>query len=607
MTHRATLAALALSLACAGGSRGPKTPPVGELEAHRRAFAEMVARAWDDYLRFNPELATMIGDARFDDRWSDFSAKGQAERRQMQEGWLERFRDFDPRGLSEQAALTRDLVVRELGLELEEDRYELWKMPVTQQMGPHLMAPQIPVAARFKTVKDYDNWIARLRAIPRLLDDTTATMREGLKQGLVPPRFLVEKVGTQASRIAGAPPEESPFAQPLRAMPKDFPPAQAERLRRELLAAVKDAVVPAYQRFGRFVAEEYAPRARPPEGFWSLPRGPEIYAFLARRQTTTDLTPDAIHEIGLREVARIEREMLAIARARGFQDLASFNAAIEKDPAQRPASREAILEAYRGYIAAMKEKLPALFGRLPRAPVEVRAVEAFREKESAGAQYLPPAEDGSRPGIVQVNTGEHEKRKLLTVESTAYHEGVPGHHLQIAIAQEHGELPPLRRYLFFTAFVEGWALYAERLGKEVGLYQDPLSDYGRLQDEMLRAIRLVVDTGLHAKRWTREQVVAYFKAHSALDQPDIESETDRYIANPGQALAYMIGQLQILSLRDRARTALGARFDVRRFHDALLSGGALPLDVLAKRMDAFVADEQKQPAGGGASAGAAAR
>ena len=346
-------------------------------------------------------------------------------------------------------------------------------------------------------------------------------------------------------------------------------------------------------KFARFVKEEYAPKGRLEPGMWSLPDGNARYAAQVKRLTTTDKTPEEIHRIGLQQVAELERQMMVIAKKQGFTDLKAFNASIEKNPKLHYQSREQILELYRKYIAGMKPKLPELFGRLPKADVEVDAVETFREKEASGAQYNQGAKDGSRPGRVMVNTSEPEKRQFISTESTAYHEGVPGHHLQISIAQELDELPPIRQQTNYGAYVEGWALYSERLGKEVGFYQDPYSDYGRLQDEMLRAIRLVVDTGFHAKKWTREQVVQFFHDHSATAEVEVQSETDRYIAWPGQALGYKMGQLKILELRERAKKALGSRFDVREFHDQVLGAGALPLDVLEQRIDAWIAGKKK--------------
>jgi uncharacterized protein (DUF885 family) len=326
---------------------------------------------------------------------------------------------------------------------------------------------------------------------------------------------------------------------------------------------------------------------------WSLPDGDARYAAQVKRLTTTDKTPEEIHRIGLEQLADIERQMMVIAKKQGFSDLRSFNASIEKNPKLHFHSREEILDLYRKYIDQMRPKLPQLFGRLPKAQVEVASVETFREKEASGAQYNQGAKDGSRPGRVMVNTSEPEKRSWISTESTAYHEGVPGHHLQISIAQELEDLPPIRQQTNYGAFVEGWALYSERLGKDVGFYQDPYSDYGRLQDEMLRAIRLVVDTGFHYKKWTRDQVVAFFHDHSAVPEVEVQSETDRYIAWPGQALGYKIGQLKILELRERAKKALGARFDIREYHDQVLGAGALPLDVLDQRIDGWIAGKKK--------------
>jgi uncharacterized protein (DUF885 family) len=424
------------------------------------------------------------------------------------------------------------------------------------------------------------------------MDQTVVQMRKGMADGLMPPKFLLEKVVTQAQGIADKKGEGSPFAAPLSKIPASFPDAEKARVREAVLGAIRGSVTPAYVKFSAFVKEEYAPRGRKEPGMWSLPQGAERYANVVERQTTTDLTPEQIHQIGVEQVALIEKDMMAVAKRLGFKDWKALAAAIEKDPKRRFHSREEILAAYRKFIDRMKPQLPKLFGRLPKADLIVMKVEEFREKEASGAQYNQPAQDGSRPGHVMINTSDPESRKTISTESTAYHEGVPGHHLQIAIAQELEGLPPQRQQAFYTAFVEGWALYSERLGKEIGFYEDPYSDFGRLQDEMLRAIRLVVDTGFHSKKWTRQQVVDYFHAHSAIDEVDVQSETDRYISIPGQALAYKVGQLKILELRERAKKTLGAKFDVRKFHDTVLDAGALPLDVLEARVDAWIGAEK---------------
>ena len=407
----------------------------------------------------------------------------------------------------------------------------------------------------------------------------------------MPPKFLLEKVTSQTRGIIAEGAEKSPFAQPLAKMPKEFSEADQKRLREEMLAVISNAVVPAYNKFADYVEKEYAPKGRTDVGVWALPDGVARYARQVRLSTTTNMTPEEIHQLGLREVARIEGEMLTVAKKLGYSDLKTFNAAVKEDKKLKAKSREEILDLYRKYIAQMETKLPQLFGRLPKAKLIVMQVEEFREKEASGAQYQPPAQDGSRPGYVQVNTYKPEERSTITMESTAYHEGHPGHHLQIAIQQELPELPPFRQQGGHGAFIEGWALYSEQLGKEVGFYQDPYSDYGRLQDEMLRAIRLVVDTGLHYKKWTREQVVQYFRDHSAIDEVEVQSETDRYIVNPAQALSYKVGQLKIQELRARAKTKLGAKFDVREFHDHILGAGSLPLLVLEKQIDTWIASK----------------
>jgi uncharacterized protein (DUF885 family) len=596
MTHRA-IATLAIALcACATVRAVPEGRPTGGAEARQKAFDALVAEYWDHRLQQSPEWASVLGDHRWNDRSSDLSAAAEAAKLAAARSYLSRFEAVDPAGFPEQEALTWTLLVRQLREQVEDAPFEWWKAPVSQMSGIHIQAPQLASLLAFGTARDYDDYAARLRNLPRQLDDTVADMRLGMAAGLAPPRFLLEKVAAQAEAVAAGKPEETPFARPLASMPPEVPPAEQQRIREEFLAAIRDGVAPAYQRFARFVREEYAPRGRAEPGIWALPDGEARYAALVRRVTTTALTPEAIHRTGLAEVARIEKEMLAVARKLGHADLKSFGAALDANPALHPRSREQILDLYRGYIDGMAKELPRLFGRLPQAGFEVAPVESYREETAAGAQYMPPSPDGTRPGQIKVNTGDFEKRMTITFESTAYHEGLPGHHLQIAIAQELPGLPPIRRLgTFYGAFVEGWALYSERLGEEVGRYQDPYSYYGHLEEEMLRAIRLVVDTGIHWKRWSRQQAVEFFRAHSNREELDIQIETDRYIAWPAQALGYKIGQLEILELREKARRELGDRFDIRAFHDAVLGAGSLPLDVLAARIDGWIARERAAP------------
>ena len=553
-----------------------------ELESRRKAMKDLLAEQWDYTLSHSPEFASILGDKRWNDKLSDFSQEEIERDLAKTKEFLDRFEAIDPTDFPDQEALTRTLLVRSFREQLEDARFKNWQVPVTQFYGIHIDAPQLVSLLSFETVKDYDDYVARLKALPRLMDEVTIQMRKGMAEKVMPPKFLLEKVVTQAQGIAEKSAEASPFAMPLSKIPATFPEADKTRVREAVLGAIRDSVTPAYVKFTKFVKEEYAPRGRTEPGMWSLPDGDARYANVVKRQTTSSLTPDQIHRIGVEQVGVIEKDMTADAKRLGFPTWKALAAAIEKDPKRHFHSREEILAAYRKFIDRMKPQLPKLFGRLPKADLVVMPVEEFREKEAAGAQYNQGTPDGSRPGHVLINTSVPETRKTISTESTAYHEGVPGHHLQIAIAQEVQGLPPQRQQAFYAAFAEGWALYSERLGKEIGFYEDPYSDFGRLQDEMLRAIRLVVDTGFHSRKWTRQQVVDYFHAHS-----------DRYISIPGQALSYKVGQLKILELRERAKKALGSRFDLRKFHDTVLDAGALPLDVLETRVDAWIASEKK--------------
>jgi uncharacterized protein (DUF885 family) len=589
MRAKLLLIALFLASAAVWGAGKPKD----DLAARREALNKLLAEQWEYTLSRAPEFASILGDKRWNDQISDFSQAAIDADLAKSRDFLKRFEAVDTTGFPEQEVLNQELMVRGLKEDLEGAKFRGWLMPVNQISGIHLMTPQFPSFLTFTTVKDYDDLITRYRKLPRAFDQTIGHMRAGMAAGLMPPKFLLEKVVIQIEGIAATDPEKSPFAAPLAQMPKDIPEAEQKRIREQMLGAIRDSIVPAYVKLGKFVKEEYVPKGRTEPGMWSLPSGEARYAWAVQQSTTSNLTSEEIHQIGLREVARIEGEMLEIAKKLGYSDLKSFNAAIEADPRLKAQSCQQILDLYRKYIDQMYTKLPELFGRLPKAKVEVVPVEEFREKEASGAQYNPGAPDGSRPGRVMVNTGEATSRKTISMESTAYHEGVPGHHMQLSIAQELPTLPPFRQQGGYTSFAEGWGLYSESLGKEVGFYQDPYNDYGRLQDEMLRAIRLVVDTGFHYKRWSRDQVVKFFHDHSAIDEVEVQSETDRYIVWPGQALAYKIGQLKILELRERAKKELGAKFDIRKFHDEVLGVGALPLDVLEKRIDAWIAAEKK--------------
>jgi uncharacterized protein (DUF885 family) len=409
----------------------------------------------------------------------------------------------------------------------------------------------------------------------------------------MPPKYLLEKVSSQAQGIADDSLDKSPFTNPLQKFPDSVSETDRTRLRAAIEAAVKNEVAPAYAKFAKFVRDDYAPHGRVDPGEWALPDGEARYRFAVQHQTTTDFTPDQIHQLGVKSVAEIETQMLALAKAQGFSDLKSFNEHIRLDPNLHAKSGQQLFDLYSHYRDQMYMKLPELFGRLPKNKLDVVKMEEFRAASAPPADYSIGAGDGSRPGRINVNEYAPEKRLLLNVEAIAYHEGVPGHHLQFSIAQELTGLPPFRKFsLDLNAYTEGWAFYSERLGKEVGFYQDPYSEYGRLQNEIWRAVRWVVDTGVHSQHWTRQQMVDYFHEHTAMDDENINTEVDRYIAWPAQALSYKMGQTKILELRARAQKELGAKFDIRAFHDAVLDQGPLPLDLLEAKIDEWIATQR---------------
>lgn len=561
------------------------------LEDRRKALNKVFADSWEDNLRHSPEFASSIGDKRYNDQISDFSVRAYNEGLAREQAFLLRLAAIDTTGFTSQEIISRDLLVRQFTEDLEGQEFKEWEMPVNQMGGIQTIYPQVVSQLEFKTVKDYDDWIARLNAIPKAFEQVTDNMATGVEDHRVPPKFLLEKVVDQVKDLATQKPEDSPLAMPLKKFPADIPAPEQERIKTEMLAAISKKVLPAYQRFQRFLEVTYVPAGRSDPGIWALPDGVKYYAFLVRQTTTTNLTPEQIHKIGEQEVAKDEAEMLAIAKKLGYTDLKSFQAYIKNDPKFKPTSREQILDAYRGYLGPMQAKLPELFGRLPKAGFEVASVPEYAEKTSSEAYYEAGTPDGSRPGRIRVDTYNPTGRNLVDCESTAYHEGLPGHHLQISIAQELTDVPEFRKFGGYTAFQEGWGLYAEQLGKDVGFYKDPNSDYGRLQGDILRAIRLVIDTGVHSQHWTRQQMVDYFHEHSAINETSLQTETDRYIAWPSQALAYKIGQLKILELRDKAKKALGAKFDIRAFHDEVLDSGALPLDALEARVNDWIAGQ----------------
>ncbi|HSC10232.1 MAG TPA: DUF885 family protein [Rhodanobacteraceae bacterium] len=595
--NRIVRTTMALALVAAFGAATAHAAPAADVQARVKALNELLAEQWEYQLKESPEFATILGDYRYNDKFSDFSIAHAQKQKKDAQAFIARFEAIDTTGFDEQDRLNQQLMVRQLKDGIRSVDLKLIEMPVDQFNGVHLLLAQFVTALPFDSTKHYEDYVARLNQVPRVIDQLIAVLEQGEKDKLMPPRFLLEKVVTQCQSIAEPAGEASVFGKPVAKFADGIPEADRKRLHDAVIAAVDGKVRPAYKKLSDFIAKDYAPKGRTEPGLWALPNGDALYRYDVENQTTTNKSPEEIHQIGLAEVARIEAEQTKVAVQLGYKDLPTMRAALDKDPKTHATSRQQIVDLYKKYIDQMQPKLPELFGLLPKTKVEVLPVEEFREKEASGAQYNQGTPDGKRPGRVYVNTYDFANRTITNIETTAYHEGVPGHHMQISIAQTLPGLPPFRQQAGYNAYAEGWALYSERLGKEVGFFQDPLSYYGHLSDELLRANRLVLDTGVHYKHWTRQQMVDYFHAHSSQDEPSIQSETDRYIAYPGQALSYKMGQLKILELRERAKTQLGDKFDIRAFHDEILNGGALPLDVLEARTDAWiVATKAKQVA-----------
>jgi uncharacterized protein (DUF885 family) len=543
---------------------------------------------YESDLRNFPERATAFGDYRYNDKLADYSLAAIAQREDVNRAFLKRLEAISTTGFSDQDQLSHDLLIRVLQQRLADFDLKEYEMPINQQGGIHTSIADLPLSVPFDSVKHYEDYIARLHQIPRVLTQTTEVLRAGLKDNLMPVRFLIEKIPVQCQGIIDA----DPFLLPAKKYPANIPAEEQKRLTQEITAAVNTDVLPAYKMFAEFVRTNYAPHGRTTLAITSLSDGEKRYQNDIYARTTTHMTADQIHQLGLREIERIEAEMTLIAKKQGFPDLASFRASLKTNPKYKPTSAEQILDDFRRYIAQMEPILPKLFTLLPKSPVTVEAIPAFQS--AAATHYVTGTPDGKRPGRVVVATSNFADRSLIDDEAVAYHEGVPGHHMQLSVQQQLTGLPKFRLHgLGFNAYVEGWALYAEQLGKEVGFYQDPVSDYGRLSSELFRAVRLVVDTGIHSKGWTRDQVVDFMRKSGAVDEPTIQSETDRYISWPAQALSYKLGQLKFRELRDRAQKALGATFDIRTFHDEMLDGGTLPLDLLEARTDKWIA-QQKQ-------------
>jgi uncharacterized protein (DUF885 family) len=573
-----------LFLILSGPVFGQNVKAVAErLAAQNALFDEQ----YESDLREFPLRATAYGDYRYNDKLTNYSLTATVRRNETDRDFLKRIQAISTTGFGEQDQLSHDLMVRLLEQRIADFNLKEYEMPINQQGGIHTSLADMPLSMPFDSAKHYEDYIARLHQIPRALTQTEEVLRKGVKDNLMPVRFLLEKLPAQCQGIVDA----DPFLLPTKKYPADIPAEEQKRLAQEITAAINADVIPAYKAFAEFVRTEYAPHGRTTLAITSLPDGVKRYANDIYGRTTTHMTPDEIHQLGLREMERIQGEMTAIAKKEGFADLASFRASLKTNPKYIPTSAEQILDDFRRYIAQMEPKLPQLFTLLPKSPVTVEAIPDF--DAAAATHYMTGTPDGKRPGRVVVATSHFAERSLIDDEAIAYHEGIPGHHMQLSVQQQLTALPKFRQHgLGFTAYSEGWALYAEQLGKEVGFYQDPVSDYGRLSSELFRAVRLVVDTGIHAKGWSREQVVEFFRKSGAVDEPTIQTETDRYISWPGQALAYKLGQLKIRGLRERAEKELGPKFDVRTFHDEILDGGTLPLDLLEARTDKWIAQQK---------------
>ncbi len=554
-------------------------------------LSALIDENWQHELRANPEFATAIGDNRYNDRLSDISPVAIARELDYDRHLLAALEGIDSAQLAADDRLNQSLLVRSLKTRIAGAPFKGWEMPATQMGGPQDyagLARDMP----FKTVQDYENYLSRLGKLPAYFQQSIANMRQGMRDGLMPPRYLLEKVAEEASGVASKSPARSPFTDPLRNFPDTVPAAERARLTKQINQAVSQKVLPAFAAFAKFVKDEYAPQGRTEFGIWSLPDGAARYRQAIEEQTTTNSNPDDLHDLGLKQVADIEKQMLAIAIQQGYRDLKTFNAHIFADKHLHGTSGEQILGLYARYTDQMYAKLPQYFGRLPKNKLSVVPMDAYRAPNAVPADYSPGAGDGSRPGRINVNEFQPSKRLLLNVEAIAYHEGIPGHHLQFSVAQELTNVPPFRKFASYNAFSEGWALYAETLAHEMGFYQDPYSEYGRLQNLMWRSVRLVVDTGVHSQHWTRQQMIDFFHQHTAMDDQNIETEVDRYIAWPAQALGYKLGEMTILKLRQRAREQLGNKFDIRAFHDALLAQGPLPLDVLEANVNGWIASKK---------------
>ena len=596
---------LAVSSALAACTPAPSTGDAGasaqasqaEGEAKAVRLDALYQEYWEEYLQLNPITATFQGDSRYNDQLPDFGSQEYRDRyKAFVQRWLDKVEAVGSDGLAGSDLINYEIFVADAKETLESYRFPGWMLPVNQMDSAASFAVQLGSGTGpqpFKTVKDYDDWLARAGRLPVLFDTSIANMRAGVEAGVVQPTVLMEKVVPQLDTLIKDKPEDTLFWGPIANMPEGFSDADRQRLTQAYRTLIADQLMPAYQELRDFIANEYLPATRDTFGLDRLPDGEAWYAFNVRQSTTTGLTPAQIHQIGLDEVARIHGEIQQVMDQVGFEGtMQEFFKFMKDDPQFTFDSEDELLAYYRALEARIDAKVPEQYSLVPKAPFEIRPVEAFRAEAAAGGQYYPPSDDGSRPGVFYVNTFDLPTRKSWFAESLYLHEAVPGHHFQIALQIELEDMPDFRRWGGENAFAEGWGLYAESQGKALGVYTDPYQYFGRLQNELWRAIRLVVDTGLHSKGWSRQQVIDYMLENSAESEVQSTAEAERYIAWPAQALGYKIGELKIQELRKRAETELGDGFDIRAFHAEVLKDGAVPLDVLEGKIDRWIAAQK---------------
>ncbi|QQS40546.1 MAG: DUF885 domain-containing protein [Acidobacteriota bacterium] len=562
-------------------------------EATRQLYAFFEER-WEQGLKESPTFASFLGDKRYNDRWGDNSIAAIERRHREDIEAMNRLKAIDRSKLSVSDKLNYDLYLKDLEGDIEGFKYKGWLVPLNQRGGIQ-NADGINRSLRFTSVKDYEDWIARLNAFPAQMQNTIALMRLGMKERSVLARKVLERVPGQIDAQIVDNPEDSPFYRPFKEFHSSISDADRSRLSEAAAEAISKNVIPQYREFKRFFVEEYLPACYPEAGIWQHPQGGEYYAFLARQFTTTDMTPEEIHNKGLSEVKRIRAEMEKIKAQVGFKgDLKAFFDHLRTDPKYFYKTPEELLDAYRAISKKIDPELVKVFRTLPRMPYGVIPIPDAIAPDTTTAYYNSPAADGSRAGYYYVNLYKPETRPKWEMMALSIHEAVPGHHLQIALQQELGEVPNFRKYGGYTAFTEGWGLYSESLGEEMGLYEDPLDKFGQLTYEMWRAVRLVVDTGIHYYKWDRQRAIDFFMDNAAKTEQDIVNEIDRYIAWPGQALAYKIGELKIKEVRAKAARELGDRFDLKEFHDVVLLSGAVPLDILERNVDEWIASKREQ-------------